>query len=96
MVTPGIALTDQLLDSKGNNFLAAVSFQKDKAGVVFLDISSRVLCWPGDVNYVSKLVMIFPHPKFYIQETKTHFSHNFQSKAYTFRLDDWVFQMILH
>ena len=37
--------------------------------------------------------MIFPHPKFYIQETKIHFfQDNFQSKAYTFRLDDWVFQ----
>ena len=94
LVTPGIALTDQLLDSKGNNFLAAVSFQKDKAGVAFLDISTgEFYVGQGNVNYVSKLVNDFsPSEILYSRNKDSFFQDNFQSKAYTFRLDDWVFQ----
>ena len=94
LVTPGVALTDQLLDSKGNNFLAAVSFQKDKAGVAFLDISTgEFYVGQGDVNYVSKLVNDFsPSEILYSRNKDSFFQDNFQSKAYTFRLDDWVFQ----
>ena len=94
LVTPGVALTDQLLDSKGNNFLAAVSFQKEKAGVAFLDISTgEFYVGQGDVNYVSKLVNDFsPSEILYSRNKDSFFQDNFQSKAYTFRLDDWVFQ----
>ena len=94
LVTPGVALTDQLLDSKGNNFLAAVSFQKDKAGVAFLDISTgEFYVGQGDVNYISKLVNDFsPSEILYSRNKDSFFQDNFQSKAYTFRLDDWVFQ----
>jgi DNA mismatch repair protein MutS len=94
LVTPGVALTDQLLDSKGNNFLAAVSFQKDKAGVAFLDISTgEFYVAQGNVNYISKLVNDFsPSEILYSRNKDSFFQDNFQSKAYTFRLDDWVFQ----
>lgn len=94
LVTPGIALTDQLLDSKGNNFLAAVSFNKDKAGVAFLDISTgEFYVGQGGVNYISKLVNDFsPSEILYSRNKDSFFQDNFQSKAYTFRLDDWVFQ----
>ena len=94
LVTPGIALSDQILDSKGNNFLAAVSFHKDKAGVAFLDISTgEFYVGQGDVNYISKLVNDFsPSEILYSRNKDSLFQDNFQSKAYTFRLDDWVFQ----
>ena len=94
LVTPGIALTDQLLDSKGNNFLAAVSFSKGKAGVAFLDISTgEFYVGQGDVSYISKLVNDFsPSEILYSRNKDSLFQDNFQSKAYTFRLDDWVFQ----
>ncbi len=94
LVTPGIALTDQLLDSKGNNFLAAVSFSKAKAGVAFLDISTgEFYVGQGHVNYISKLVNDFsPSEILYSRNKDSLFQDNFQSKAYTFRLDDWVFQ----
>ena len=94
LVTPGIALTDQLLDSKGNNFLAAVSFSKGKAGVAFLDISTgEFFAGQGDINYISKLVNDFsPSEILYSRNKDSLFQDNFQSKAYTFRLDDWVFQ----
>ena len=94
LVTPGIALSDQILDSKGNNFLAAVSFRKEKAGVAFLDISTgEFYVGQGDVNYISKLVNDFsPSEILYSRNKDSFFQDNFQSKAYTFRLDDWVFQ----
>ena len=94
LVTPGIALSDQILDSKGNNFLAAVSFHKEKAGVAFLDISTgEFYVGQGDVNYISKLVNDFsPSEILYSRNKDSLFQDNFQSKAYTFRLDDWVFQ----
>ena len=94
LVTPGIALTDQLLDSKGNNFLSAISFSKNKAGVAFLDISTgEFYVGQGDINYISKLVNDFsPSEILYSRNKDSLFQDNFQSKAYTFRLDDWVFQ----
>ena len=94
LVTPGIALSDQILDSKGNNFLAAVSFHKEKAGVAFLDISTgEFYVGQGDVNYISKLVNDFsPSEILYSKNKDSFFQDNFQSKAYTFRLDDWIFQ----
>ena len=94
LVTPGIALNDQLLDSKGNNFLAAVSFSKGKAGVAFLDISTgEFYVGQGDINYISKLVNDFsPSEILYSRNKDSIFQDNFQSKAYTFRLDNWVFQ----
>ena len=94
LVTPGIALTDQLLDSKGNNFLSAVSFKNDKAGVAFLDISTgEFYVGQGDVNYISKLINDFsPSEILYSRNKDSLFQDNFKSKAYTFRLDDWVFQ----
>ena len=94
LVTPGIALSDQILDSKGNNFLAAVSFRKEKAGVAFLDISTgEFYVGQGDVNYISKLVNDFsPSEILYSRNKDSFFQDNFQSKAYTFRLDDWIFQ----
>ena len=94
LVTPGIALTDQLLDSKGNNFLSAVSFKNEKAGVAFLDISTgEFYVGQGDVNYISKLVNDFsPSEILYSRNKDSLFQDNFKSKAYTFRLDDWVFQ----
>ena len=94
LVTPGIALTDQLLDSKDNNFLSAISFSKNKAGVAFLDISTgEFYVGEGDINYISKLVNDFsPSEILYSRNKDLLFQDSFQSKAYTFRLDDWVFQ----
>ncbi len=94
LVTPGIALIDQLLDSKGNNFLSAVSFKNDKAGVAFLDISTgEFYVGQGDVDYISKLINDFsPSEILYSRNKDSLFQDNFKSKAYTFRLDDWVFQ----
>ena len=94
LVTPGVVLTDQILESKGNNFLAALSFYEDKAGVAFLDISTgEFYVAEGDLKYISKLIHNYsPSEILYARSNDSLFQDNFKTKAYTFRLDDWVFQ----
>ena len=94
LVTPGVVLTDQILDSKGNNFLAALSFYEDKAGVAFLDISTgEFYVTEGDLKYISKLIHDYsPSEILYARSNDSLFQDNFKTKSYTFRLDDWVFQ----
>ena len=94
LVTPGVALTDQLLESKGNNFLAALSFSKDKTGVAFLDISTgEFYVAEGKLKYISKLIHDYsPSEILYARNSDSLFQDNFKTKAYTFRLDEWVFQ----
>ena len=94
LVTPGVVLTDQILDSKGNNFLAALSFYEDKSGVAFLDISTgEFYVAEGDLKYISKLIHDYsPSEILYARSNDSLFQDNFKTKAYTFRLDDWVFQ----
>ena len=94
LVTPGVALTDQLLENKGNNFLAALSFSKDKTGVAFLDISTgEFYVAEGELKYISKLIHDYsPSEILYTRNSDSLFQDNFKTKAYTFRLDEWVFQ----
>jgi DNA mismatch repair protein MutS len=95
LVTPGVVLSDQLLDNKGNNFLAAVNFDKNNsAGVAFLDISTgEFYVGQGTLDYIVKLVNNFsPSEILYQRQNDTVFQGKFKTKAYTFRLDEWVFQ----
>ena len=94
LVTPGVVLSDQLLDHKGNNFLAAVNIFKNTAGVAFLDISTgEFYIAEGSIDYVVKLVNNFsPSEILYQREKDALFQEKFKTKAYSFRLDEWVFQ----
>ena len=40
IITPGTVLTDDLLDSKRNNFLCSLYFKKETCGLAFVDIST--------------------------------------------------------
>ena len=93
LVTPGVSLNDNILENKENNFLAAVHFEKQNAGVAFLDISTgEFLTSEGSFDYIDKLLNSFA-PKEVLYETGKHklFEGTFGSKFYTFKLDDWVF-----
>lgn len=93
LVTPGVAFNEQVLDQKKNNFLAAVHFTKNKAGVAFLDVSTgEFLLAEGSFEYVEKLFQGFMPSEVLFQRNKDKmFIENFGDKYYTFRLDDWVF-----
>ena len=93
LVTPGVAMGDNVLNYKENNFLAAVHFGKGACGVAFLDISTgEFLTGEGTYDYVEKLLGSFqPKEVLYDRTRKKDFEQYFGNKIFTFELDDWVF-----
>lgn len=93
LVTPGVAMNDNVLNYKENNFLAAVHFGKSACGVAFLDISTgEYLTGEGTQDYVEKLLSsIQPKEVLYDRARKQDFERYFGSKYCVFELDDWVF-----
>lgn len=93
LVTPGVAINDNVLSYKENNFLAAVHFGKVSCGVAFLDISTgEFLTAEGPFDYIDKLLNNFaPKEVLFERGKRGMFEGNFGSKFFTFELDDWVF-----
>ena len=93
LVTPGVAMGDNVLNYKENNFLAAVHFGKTSCGVSFLDISTgEFLTGEGTYDYVEKLLGNFtPKEVLFDRAEKNNFEKYFGNKFCTFELDDWVF-----
>lgn len=93
LVTPGVAMTDTVLNYKENNFLAAVHFGKASCGVSFLDISTgEFLTGEGSYDYVEKMLGNFqPKEVLYNREHKKDFERFFGTKYCVFEMDDWVF-----
>ncbi|MCR5779369.1 MAG: DNA mismatch repair protein MutS [Bacteroidaceae bacterium] len=94
LVTPGVAMTDTVLNYRENNFLASVHFMKeDLVGVSFLDISTgEWMVAEGPADYVDKLLGNFgPKEVLYERGRKGLFEGCFGTKFVTFELDDWVF-----
>lgn len=93
LVTPGVAMADNVLNYKENNFLAAVSFGKSACGVAFLDISTgEFLTGEGTYDYVEKLLGNFsPKEVLYERGKKKEFERYFGTRHCVFEMDDWVF-----
>ena len=93
LVTPGIAISDNILNNKENNFLAAVHFGKAACGVSFLDISTgEFLTGEGSYDYVEKLLANFsPKEVLYNHERRADFQRYFGTKLCVFEMEDWVF-----
>ena len=93
LVTPGVAMGDNVLNYKENNFLAAVHFGKAACGVSFLDISTgEFLTGEGSYDYVEKLLANFqPKEVLYDRSRKRDFEQYFGTRYCVFELDDWVF-----
>ena len=93
LVTPGVTMSDNVLNYKENNFLCAVHFGKSACGVSFLDISTgEFLVGEGVYDYVEKLIGNFqPKEVLYNRERRQDFARYFGTKLVTFEMDDWVF-----
>ena len=93
LVTPGVAMSDNVLSYKENNFLAAVHFGKTACGVSFLDISTgEFLTGEGSYDYVEKLLGNFQPKEVLFERTRRQdFERFFGSRYCVFELDDWVF-----
>jgi len=100
LVTPGVSLNDEVLQSKSNNFLAAVHFDTSSSsvtkqlGISFLDVSTgEYLVAQGTSEYIDKLLQNFSPSEVLVQkQNKQQFLELFENRYYTFYLDDWVFQ----
>ena len=93
LVTPGVAMSDNVLNYNENNFLAAIHFGKSACGVAFLDISTgEFLTAEGTTDYIDKLLGNFaPKEVLFERGRKPMFEGNFGNKFFTFELDDWIF-----
>ena len=98
LVTPGVALNDDILQSKSNNFLAAIHFgstsKKEEIGVSFLDVSTgEFLSSQGSAEYIDKLLQNFrPSEVLFSKQKRKLFSETFGDNFHVFHLEDWVFQ----
>ena len=93
LVTPGVSVNDNILDTKENNFLAGVHFGARSVGVAFLDISTgEFLCSEGSPEYVDKLLgNISPKELLLMRGLKAQAGTLFTGKYFTYELDDWIF-----
>ena len=94
LVTPGVSMNDDVLQSKSNNFLAAVHFGKKTLGVAFLDVSTgEFLVSQGNEEYIDKLLQNFRPSEILIpKQFKNQFNSVFGDDFHTFFLEDWVYK----
>lgn len=94
LVTPGVSLNDEVLQSKSNNFLAALHFGKRNIGISFLDVSTgEFLTAQGNREYIDKLLQNFsPSEVLVAKPFKNEFSQSFGSAYHAFYLEDWIFK----
>ncbi len=93
LVTPGVSLSDNILNHKENNFLACVYLEKSLAGVAFLDISTgEFYTSEGSFDYVNKLLQSFkPKEVLYERNKKETYLEHLGHGFYNYPLDEWVF-----
>jgi len=94
LVTPGVALNDDILQSRQNNFLCALHFGKKAVGIAFLDVSTgEFLTAQGTPEHIDKLLQNFsPSEVLVSKNNKLLFLDTFGKNHHIFFLDDWVFK----
>ena len=93
LVTPGVALGDNVLNSRESNFLAAIHFGQAAVGIAFLDISTgEFLTAQGTVEYIDKLITGFAPKEMLVERgKKTRYQELFNGKQFIFELEDWAY-----
>lgn len=94
LVTPGVSMNDEVLQSKANNFLASIYFGKKQIGISFLDISTgEFLTSQGNQEYIDKLLQNFNPSEILIQKNnRNQFKELFGEKFNVFYIEDWVYK----
>ncbi|MFZ2791532.1 MAG: DNA mismatch repair protein MutS, partial [Bacteroidales bacterium] len=93
LITPGVSFSDNVLNHKENNFLAAIHIEKQSVGVALLDVSTgEFFVSEGDTPHVEQILNNFQPREVLFEKRKTELFHErFGSRFYTYRLDDWIF-----
>lgn len=94
LVTPGVSMNDEVLQSKLNNFLASVYFGKKAIGISLLDVSTgEFLTSQGNSEYIDKLLQNFSPSEVLVPKThKAEFRELFGERYHSFYLEDWVYK----
>jgi DNA mismatch repair protein MutS len=94
LVTPGVSMNDEVLQSKTNNFLAAVFFANKSIGISFLDVSTgEFLTAQGNAEYIDKLLQNFnPSEVLIPKNNKNDFREIFGDDYHSFYLEDWIYK----
>ena len=95
LITPGVSMHDQVLERKENNYLAAVHFERKRAGIALLDISTgEFLVAEGTIDYIKKIIDNFSPNELLFNKAKYNlFIDNLGNKFYSYGLDEWVFNL---
>jgi len=93
LITPGVSFSDNVLNHKENNFLAAIHIDKQAVGVALLDVSTgEFFVTEGDTPHVEQILNNFqPHEVLFEKRKTELFRERFGSRFYTYKLDDWIF-----
>ncbi|MCW3122408.1 MAG: mismatch repair protein MutS [Flavipsychrobacter sp.] len=94
LVTPGVATSDKLLENRTNNFLAAIYLGEPMCGIAFLDITTgEFYAAEGNIEYMDKLMQSFQPSEIILSKSQVkRFKEEFDTKTYTFQLDEWIFR----
>ncbi len=94
LITPGVSMNDEVLNSKSNNFLASIYFGKKLIGVSFLDVSTgEFLTAQGNEEYIDKLLQNFGPSEILIQKSnRNQFKEVFGENFNIFFIEDWVYK----
>ena len=94
LVTPGVSMNDEVLQSKTNNFLASIYFANKSIGISFLDVSTgEFLTAQGNAEYIDKLLQNFnPSEVLIPKNNKNDFREIFGEDYHSFYLEDWIYK----
>ena len=93
VITPGVALGEQMLEQKMNNFLAGVKFNGASCGIAFLDVSTGTFSVAqGSIQYISTLLSSFaPKELVVIRGQERMLKEQIDTNAYITSIDEWAF-----
>ncbi|MBS1526707.1 MAG: DNA mismatch repair protein MutS [Bacteroidetes bacterium] len=93
LVTPGVAISDNILQQKSNNYLASLYFDKNSVGVAFVDISTgEFLTTQGSPEHIDKLLQGFSPSEVIYPKARHHdYAVLFGERYYTYKLDEWPY-----
>lgn len=93
LVTPGVAMTDNILAARENNFLAAIHYGPNAIGLSLLDISTgEFLVAEGTSEYIDKLLTGFQPKEVLVQRgLRGRLEGMFGAKRFIFEVEDWAF-----
>ena len=93
LVTPGVAINDDVLEHNKNNYLSAITFGKKKSGISFMDISTGDFSFfSGSISQIKLIIEKYEPAEIIISKlSKNEFLSNFGADLTTFFQEDWVF-----